>query len=82
MPLNKNATYVVAGGLRDIGYSICRLMASREAKHILIPSRRVLDSNSQKLIETSLAPHKVKARILVCDIGDSKKVQEVVDQPP
>ena len=73
-----DGTYVVAGGLGDIGQSICRLMASRGAKNILILSRRVLDLESQRIVEMSLAPYGVKAHIMVCDIGDSKKVREVV----
>ena len=76
--LDENGTYVVAGGLGDIGQSICRLMASRGAKNVLILSRRVLDPNSQRLAEMNLAPYGVKPHIMVCDIGDSKKIQEVV----
>ena len=75
---DENGTYVVAGGLGDIGQSICRLMASHGAKNILILSRRVLDHDSQRMVETSLASYGVKVHIMVCDIGDSKKVQEVV----
>lgn len=52
---DENATYVVAGGLGDIGQRLLCLMAERGAKHVATISRRVLDPevsyNLQKRLE-------------------------------
>jgi NAD(P)-dependent dehydrogenase (short-subunit alcohol dehydrogenase family) len=39
MAIDQNASYVVVGGLGGLGRPIIRWMASRGAKHLILPSR-------------------------------------------
>ena len=75
--LDESATYIVSGGLGSIGQSICKLMAKRGAKHIVILSRRTLGTDEQRTIEKDLASQGAKVYIVPCDITDFGKVQKL-----
>ncbi|KAL6716062.1 hypothetical protein ACLMJK_007024 [Lecanora helva] len=75
--LEKNGTYVVAGGLEDIGQSICRLMARSGAGNIVILSRREVLCEQQRAMEEEMACHRTKLYIKSCDISDEASVKEV-----
>ena len=76
--LDEAGTYVVAGGLGDIGQNICRLIASHGATHILILSRKPPAPDRRWLIESDLASRGAKAYIAACDIGDANSVRKVL----
>ena len=78
--LDANATYVVAGGLGDLGQKICRLMASRGAKVIVVLSRRALNNTEHQAIEAQLQSISPGVRIfsMACDIAQKSLVDEVV----
>ena len=80
--LNPNATYVVAGGLGDLGLKICRLMASRGAKVIVILSRRTLGYSEHQALEAQLQSVSPGLRIssLACDISQKSIVDEVLSK--
>ena len=80
--LDPNATYVVAGGLGDLGQKICRLMASRGAKAIVILSRRTLSHSEHQALETQLQSVSPGLRIysLACDISQKSIVDEVLSK--
>jgi NADPH:quinone reductase-like Zn-dependent oxidoreductase/SAM-dependent methyltransferase len=76
--LDENATYVVAGGMGDLGTRICHLLVTRGAKHVLILSRRtpsqdLLDSLSQEF-------DGAKVYMATCDIGDISSIESVASQ--
>lgn len=78
--LDADATYVIAGGLGDIGQRICRLIASRGAKNVVILSRRALNRDRRREIEDELQSISPGLTIysLACDISNKSMVNEVV----
>ena len=88
--LDPNATYVVAGGLGDLGQKICRLMASRGAKAIVVLSRKALSHSEHQVLEAQLQSisHGLRIISLACDISQKSIVDEVLskfktsDSPP
>ena len=77
--LEENGTYLVAGALGDIGRNICQYMAGQGAKHIVMLSRKQLKPKEQHLIQKSIASRGAQAHIVVCDISDANRLQEVAD---
>ena len=80
--LDPNATYVVAGGLGDLGQKICRLMASRGAKAIVVLSRRALGDSEHQALKAQLQSISPNLRIfsLACDISRKSIVDEVLSK--
>ncbi|KAI9729803.1 MAG: hypothetical protein M1818_008380 [Claussenomyces sp. TS43310] len=70
-----DATYVVAGGLGDLGRKICRFMAMHGAKHIVTLSRRMLDREAMEAFENELLSLGAKVYTMVCDITDPQIVE-------
>ncbi|KAL8722724.1 MAG: hypothetical protein Q9225_000836 [Loekoesia sp. 1 TL-2023] len=70
--MDKRTTYVVAGGLGDIGYIICRLMASLGAENIVILSRRILEDQERECLQKEI--HRISLstnlHIIPCDISN------------
>ena len=85
--LDGHGTYVIAGGLGDIGQSIIRLMARCGARHILILSRNEPNQETRQRIERYLESFDTKLYFGVCDIGNESDVQNTMarcreDLPP
>ena len=80
--LDPNATYVVAGGLGDLGQKICWLMASRGAKAIVVLSRRALSHYEHQALEAQLQSVSPGLRILslACDISQKYIVDKVLSK--
>jgi NAD(P)-dependent dehydrogenase (short-subunit alcohol dehydrogenase family) len=77
--LSSDATYVIAGGLGNLGLKICPLLASHGAKHIVALSRSgaTRHSGHREALERELEALGVKLYLPACDITDGDKVQEV-----
>ncbi|KAL2044069.1 hypothetical protein ABVK25_012499 [Lepraria finkii] len=75
--LEGNVTYVIAGGLGDLGLSICRLMVLHGSKNIILLSRRKLDAERHRLLETEIGALGARVRPIMCDITDAKQVEDV-----
>lgn len=75
-----NATYVVAGGLGDLGQKICDLLASRGAKYIVILSRRSLGTTERQELQDKLRLVSIEINVysIACDISRRPAVQEAV----
>lgn len=75
-----DATYVIAGGLGDLGRKICRLIASRGAKKVVVLSRRALNQDRRREIQDELNAISPGLTIycLACDISDKSRVNEVL----
>ncbi len=54
LTLDSNGTYLIAGGLGDLGRHVARFLTSRKAGHIILLSRRSLDAQEQNLIKEEL----------------------------
>ena len=70
--LRSDATYVIAGGLGDLGQEICSLMAIHGAKHLVLLSRRSLTKAKVDSFQESLQQYSPGLRLYVisCDISD------------
>lgn len=75
--LDPNGTYIVAGGLGDLGRRIARVLASHGAGHILSLSRRVLDEATKRNLEEEIRSLGAQLHIAKCDITDNENVQAV-----
>jgi NADPH:quinone reductase-like Zn-dependent oxidoreductase len=83
----ENGTYLIAGGLGGIGLEIARFMAAHGAKHIVLLSRRTLESSKQKQLQDEFRLIGVEIRVFSCDITDIHWLQEIIsscvnDMPP
>lgn len=64
----ENSTFVIAGGLGDMGREMCRFLAGHGAKHIVTLSRSGADSESSKIIQEELKPFGTEFHPLKCDV--------------
>ncbi|KAL8786443.1 MAG: hypothetical protein Q9213_002759 [Squamulea squamosa] len=78
LALDSNATYVIAGGLGDIGGRLVRLMVQRGSRHILVLSRRDFDANEHRRFakECQSIEHGAEIHWWTCDISDKLQVMQ------
>lgn len=76
LQLDRNGTYVVAGGLGDLGRKICGLLASKGAGHIVTLSRRTLSDEDRRLFEEQIEQLGSSLHILRCDISNNASILE------
>lgn len=86
--LHPDRTYVVVGGLGNVGRHICSHLQKRGARHIVVISRRRFDAAIRVAREKELAEHSgVVIRIVSCDVGSAAAVLQAAaqirsDMPP
>ena len=75
--VNENATYVMAGGLGDIGQRFLVLMAKKGAKHLATISRRVVDPDTYRTLQAKLEAIRPGIRLytLQGDVSSESSVQ-------
>lgn len=80
--LHGNASYIVAGGLGDVGQRLSKLMVDRGARHIVALSRRTVDKDLEHHINQELGMIAVGARFraIACDIADKSQVAALVQK--
>ena len=76
--LERQGTYVIAGGLGDLGRHIARFLASRGAGHIALLSRRKLDDLEEQDFISELQSHGSKLHLLRCDVSDARMIKDSV----
>jgi acyl transferase domain-containing protein/NADPH:quinone reductase-like Zn-dependent oxidoreductase/NAD(P)-dependent dehydrogenase (short-subunit alcohol dehydrogenase family) len=78
---SENGSYVVAGGLGDLGQRLLILMARRGAKHLITLSRRDADPENKKDLQAQLEAIQPGCQLycLVCDITSEVHVKRVVE---
>ncbi|KAL9122551.1 MAG: hypothetical protein Q9187_000894 [Circinaria calcarea] len=78
--LDGDSTYVIAGGLGDLGRRLCHLMASRGAKYLVTLSRRTLDLDEKQAFQDDLRSTSAGLVFysIACDISNMLMLQEVV----
>lgn len=62
------STFVIAGGLGDVGKEMCRFFASHGAQHVVTLSRRTLDPELFNTTSEELAKFGAKFHALQCDV--------------
>ncbi|GAB7352403.1 hypothetical protein MBLNU459_g2831t1 [Dothideomycetes sp. NU459] len=72
-----DATYVVAGGLGDIGQRFLSLMAHRGAKHLATISRRSIDVDTQRVLQAKLEAIRpgIHLYLLQADISSASSME-------
>ncbi|KAE8353277.1 hypothetical protein BDV28DRAFT_110952 [Aspergillus coremiiformis] len=76
---DKNATYVIAGGLGGIGRSTASWMANRGAKNLVLLSRSgIIKEEARKLVE-SLRKQGTRVEAPICDIANYDSLKEALD---
>ncbi|KAL1857400.1 hypothetical protein Daus18300_010373 [Diaporthe australafricana] len=75
-----NATYVVAGGMGDLGRRLLRLMARRGAAHLVTLSRREVDPEEFRTFQSQLEEIRAGCHLycLRCDVTEADSVKDAV----
>ncbi|CAJ2506203.1 Uu.00g003330.m01.CDS01 [Anthostomella pinea] len=78
---DENATYVVSGGLGDLGQRLLLKMARRGAKHLAILSRRVINRHTHDELQAKLEAFRPGLHLytLQCDVSSEQSVQAAAD---
>ena len=74
LKLDRLGSYLVAGGLGDLGKRFCRQLAKHGAGHVVTLSRRTLDDDFRKSFEDEIAALGGKLHVVKCDITDKASV--------
>ncbi|KAL8653880.1 MAG: hypothetical protein Q9226_003662 [Calogaya cf. arnoldii] len=79
--LDQDGSYLVAGGLGDIGMRVCKLMARHGARHIVVLSRRREDVDVARSIQENLRTISadVKFHWRSCDISIEGQVRACIE---
>jgi len=78
--LANSGTYVIAGGLGDLGQKMCHFLANHGAKHIVTLSRRKLDPEFQRKFQDDIRASGAELHIMSCDVTDGKTVSEIASK--
>ncbi|KAI1427579.1 polyketide synthase [Xylaria sp. FL1777] len=78
---NLNASYIIAGGMGDLGRRFLILLAKRGAQHLITISRRTIDPQERQAFERELQGINPVCRLycLKCDVTSEHDVYEVSD---
>ncbi|CZR61454.1 related to polyketide synthase [Phialocephala subalpina] len=77
--LEAQGTYIIAGGLGDLGRRIAKFMAAHGAGHVVTLSRRKLKPEVQAAFEEELLGMGAKLHIVACDITDKASVENAAE---
>ena len=84
--LHYEGTYVIGGGLGDLGKRMGRFLVEHGAGHIVALSRRNVDSQQQASLEQSISKLGGTLHIVKCDIGNEESTRaaakEIASLPP
>lgn len=65
---SSESTFIIAGGLGDVGKEMCRFLANRGAKHVITLSRRVVDPEAFRSTAEELGNFGTKFHAIQCDV--------------
>lgn len=77
LKLAQEGTYLVAGGLGDLGRRITHLLAEHGAGHVVTLSRRSLEEDALRELEGQVQKLGGKLHVVRCDITDEDSVKRV-----
>ena len=72
--LERNATFVVAGGLGGLGLRLCNFLAKHGASHLLVLTKRWLSPLEKAKWEQELSIDGLEAHVLSCSIENNDSV--------
>ena len=77
LKLDRGGSYVIAGGLGDLGQKIIKYIAAHGAKHIVLLTRKVFNPTERQGMEVNLSQDSGGAKIYImsCDINDQQNVE-------
>ncbi|KAH8721524.1 beta-ketoacyl synthase domain-containing protein [Phaeosphaeriaceae sp. PMI808] len=75
------AAYVITGALGGLGQSIVQWMVDRGAKHLVLLSRRSIETvpDAQRLID-DLSNSGIDVRSIICDVTKKAELKNVIDK--
>jgi hypothetical protein len=73
--LSQNATYVIAGGLGDLGRRTAKFLAAHGAGHVVTLSRRELNDEVRIAFEKEMRALGAELHIIKCDITEKETVE-------
>jgi NADPH:quinone reductase-like Zn-dependent oxidoreductase len=73
-----HGTYMIAGGLGGIGRAVCRWMAGRGVKNLILPSRSGPREKAALDLVTELKAGGVKVVAPVCDVASVESLSELL----
>lgn len=80
LKLRADGTYVIGGGLGDLGMRMSHLLAERGAGHIVTLSRRNIDAAEQASLKQDISKLGAQLHIVRCDIGDEGSVRSAAKE--
>ncbi|KIX02947.1 uncharacterized protein Z518_06497 [Rhinocladiella mackenziei CBS 650.93] len=78
--LQKEASYVLVGGLGGFGRHLARLLVDHGARHMVFLSRSALMAANAQAVVDEIAARGVITKVFVCDISDETTLSKVVEQ--
>lgn len=76
MPLRDDASYLIIGGLGDIGLEVARWMVQHGARHLVLSNRRLPDASRQAALDELRAQARVLVRAV--DVSDQQQVEQLI----
>ena len=76
--LDKEASYMLVGGLGGVGRSIAQFFVRHGARSLIFLSRSGVNSEEAQDLIDSLMSRGVRVTVHKCDIGDADQIQQVV----
>ncbi|KAI1498194.1 putative polyketide synthase [Biscogniauxia marginata] len=84
--LHREGTYVIGGGLGDIGIKASRFLVEKGAGHIVVLTRRNVDAQRRMSLEDAISKLGGTLHIVQCDITDKNSMlaaaQKITGLPP
>ena len=75
LSLDQNGSYVIAGGLGDLGRRIAKFLAAHGAGHVVTLSRRTLEEQDHLAFQKELRALGTELHVIGCDVTDKESVQ-------
>ena len=80
LKLAHDATYIVAGGTGRIGKEVCRMLALRGARNIVILTRRSFEPQARSALCEEISLPEADVHFMMCEISQTEQVQKVVER--
>jgi acyl transferase domain-containing protein/acyl carrier protein len=76
IPVNADGTYLITGGLGDLGLTFARWLAERGARHLVLLGRSVPSETAQRVID-ELCASDVNVIAMQADVSDMNQLSEI-----
>ncbi|SPO07730.1 related to polyketide synthase [Cephalotrichum gorgonifer] len=77
--LKRDGTYIIAGGLGDIGRMLVKHLTMRGAGHVVTLSRRNLADEERVAWEAEVEKLGARLHVMQCDITDNQSIQKTAE---